>query len=133
MDGFDQDKADGECDEGAVIARGFLAAERDAFEALEFADGLLDARSRFVEDFWEESGSVMTGQTPRLRTPSRLDLASSVMAARDCSPKGGRPNSADFHRNQRSSGECRFKPLTRCAHRLPKPTALTLESDGSSG
>ena len=58
MDGFDQDEAEGERDEGTVIARSLLATKGDALEALEFADGLLDARPRFVEDFREESGSV---------------------------------------------------------------------------
>ena len=58
VDGFDQDEAEGERDEGTVIARSLLATKCDALEALEFADGLLDARPRFVEDFREESGSV---------------------------------------------------------------------------
>ena len=58
MDGFDQDHAEGERDEGTVIARSLLATKGDALEALEFADGLLDARPRFIEDFREESGSV---------------------------------------------------------------------------
>ena len=58
VDGFDQDDAEGERDEGTVIARSLLATKGDALEALEFADGLLDARPRFVEDFREESGSV---------------------------------------------------------------------------
>ena len=58
MDGFDQDEAEGERDEGTVIARSLLATKGDALEALEFADGLLDARPRFVEDFREESGSL---------------------------------------------------------------------------
>ena len=56
VDGFDQDEAEGERDEGTVIARSLLATKGDALEALEFADGLLDARPRFVEDFREESG-----------------------------------------------------------------------------
>ena len=58
MDGFDQDEAEGERDEGTVIAGSLLATKGDALEALEFADGLLDTRPRFVEDFREESGSV---------------------------------------------------------------------------
>ena len=49
VDGFDQDEAEGERDEGTVIARSLLATKGDALEALEFADGLLDARPRFVE------------------------------------------------------------------------------------
>ena len=58
VDGFDQDEAEGERDEGTVIARSLLATKGDALEALEFADGLLDARPRFVDDFREESWSV---------------------------------------------------------------------------
>ena len=42
VDGFDQNEAEGERDEGTVIARGLLA-KGDALETLEFADGLLDA------------------------------------------------------------------------------------------
>jgi hypothetical protein len=48
VDGFDQDEAEGEGDEGTVIARSLLATKGDALEALEFADGLLDARPRFA-------------------------------------------------------------------------------------
>ncbi|MGA7454783.1 MAG: hypothetical protein WBW73_27220, partial [Rhodoplanes sp.] len=39
VDGFDQDEAEGERDEGTVIARSLLATKGDALEALEFADG----------------------------------------------------------------------------------------------
>ena len=56
MDGFDQDEGAGEGDEGSVVLRGLLASQCDAFEALELADGLLDAGSAFVEHFGEEGG-----------------------------------------------------------------------------
>jgi hypothetical protein len=38
VDGFDQDEAEYESDEGAVIACSLLAAESDPFEPLEFAE-----------------------------------------------------------------------------------------------
>jgi hypothetical protein len=92
VDGFNQDEAECQGYEGSVVLRGLLASECDAFEALEFADGLLDACPRLVEYFRKNAGlSIafdlygMTGQMPRLRAPSRLALASyplSVMAAR---------------------------------------------------
>ena len=67
MDGFDQDEGAGEIDEGSEVLRGFLAAQSDAFEALEFADALLDPGSPFVEDAGKESGSF-----------------GNVLAVRDC-------------------------------------------------
>ena len=88
VDGFNQDEAECQGYEGSVVLRGLLASECDAFEALEFADGLLDACPRLVEYFRKECRFDlygMTGQMPRLRAPSRLALASyplSVMAAR---------------------------------------------------
>ena len=81
--GFDRDEAECQGYEGSVVLRGLLASECDAFEALEFADGLLDACPRLVEYFRKECRSIdrvdlygMTGQMPRLRAPSRLALAS---------------------------------------------------------
>jgi len=50
VDGFDQDKGADEGDEGSEVLRGFLAAQGDAFEALDFADALLDAGAPLVED-----------------------------------------------------------------------------------
>ena len=58
VDGFDQDEAESESDEGSVILRGLLASECDALEALKFADGLLDACPRLVEYFRKERRSV---------------------------------------------------------------------------
>lgn len=56
--------------------RGFFAAQGDAFEALELADGLLDPSAAFVEDAGKESGSF-----------------GGVLAVRDCradaAPAGG--------------------------------------------
>ena len=49
MDGFDQDEGSGECDEGAEVCGGLFAAQGDAFEAFELADGLFDARPSSVE------------------------------------------------------------------------------------
>ena len=54
MDGFCPDKGASEGDEGGKVLRGFLAAQRDPLEALEFADGLLDAGAAFIERAWEE-------------------------------------------------------------------------------
>ena len=56
MDGFDQDKGAGERDEGGEVLRGLLAAQGDAFEALDLADGLLDAGARLVEGAGKEFG-----------------------------------------------------------------------------
>jgi hypothetical protein len=58
VDGFDQDEAESKSHEGTVVARGLLASERDALEALEFADRLFDACPCLVECFREEGGSV---------------------------------------------------------------------------
>ena len=58
VDGFNQDEAECKGDEGSVVLRGLLASERDAFEALEFADGLLDACPRLVEYFRKECRSI---------------------------------------------------------------------------
>lgn len=49
VDGFDQDKAGCEVNEGQEVGCGFFAAWRDPFEALELADRLLDARSSLVK------------------------------------------------------------------------------------
>ncbi len=58
VDGFNQDEAECQGYEGSVVLRGLLASERDAFEALEFADGLLDACPRLVEYFRKECRSI---------------------------------------------------------------------------
>jgi len=57
VDGFDQDQPASKSDEGTIAVGGLLAAEGDALEALQFADGLLDAGAGSVEYFWEEGRS----------------------------------------------------------------------------
>ena len=56
--GFDRDEAECQGYEGSVVLRGLLASECDAFEALEFADGLLDACPRLLEYFRKECRSI---------------------------------------------------------------------------
>jgi hypothetical protein len=56
VDGFYQDEGAGERDEGGEVLLGFLAAQGDAFEALDFADSLLDAGAALVEGLGKESG-----------------------------------------------------------------------------
>src|SRR4051794_28772801 len=58
VDGFDDDEAEGESHEGSEVLVGFLATERDALEALELADQLLDAGAGAVERLRKESGPV---------------------------------------------------------------------------
>ncbi len=84
VDGFYQDKGADEANEGSEVLRGFLAAQGDAFEALDFADGLLDAGAPLVEDPGKEGGlcegirAVRNGGTDAApaRAASRLALAS---------------------------------------------------------
>lgn len=59
VDGFDQDEAAGEGDEGAVVPGGLFAAKGDAFESLELSEGLLDAGAGLVERLGEEGGLVL--------------------------------------------------------------------------
>jgi hypothetical protein len=59
VDGFDEDKSEGESDKGSEVPGRFLAAERDALEALQFADQLLDAGARPIERLRKESGRVL--------------------------------------------------------------------------
>jgi hypothetical protein len=54
VDGFCPDKGASEGNESGEVLGGFLAAQRDSFEALELADGLLDAGAGFVERTREE-------------------------------------------------------------------------------
>ena len=55
VDGFDEDERQCEGDERAVVLCRFLASECDAFEALELADGLLDAGAAPIDRFGKES------------------------------------------------------------------------------
>ena len=59
VDEFDQAKAGGEADDGSEVSFGLFAAERDALEALEPSDALLDARASLVEGACEEGGLVL--------------------------------------------------------------------------
>jgi len=58
VDGFDQDERAGKRNKGREILGGLLAAQSDAFEALELAVALLDAGSPLVEDPGKEGGLV---------------------------------------------------------------------------
>ena len=58
MDGFDDDEAEGESDEGSEVLVGFLAPEGDALEALELANQLLDAGAGAVKRLRKESWPV---------------------------------------------------------------------------
>ena len=59
VDGFDDDEAESEGDDRAEVLGGFLASECDTLEALEFADGLLNASPRPVERLGEERRPVL--------------------------------------------------------------------------
>ena len=59
MDGFDEDEAEGEGNNGAVVLGRLLAAERHALEALELTNELLDAGTSSVECSWEECRLVL--------------------------------------------------------------------------
>jgi hypothetical protein len=83
VDGFDQDEAESERDERAVILRRLFAPKGDTLEALELVDRLFNACSRIVECFREESGMSLVldrygiaGHIPRCRAASRFDLES---------------------------------------------------------
>src|SRR5436305_12451574 len=58
VDGFDQDEAEGDGDEGTEVLCCLLASKRDPLEALELADRLFDARPRLVERFREVNRTV---------------------------------------------------------------------------
>src|SRR3954464_15900642 len=63
VDGFDDDEAKSECDEGSEVRVRFLAAERNALEALELADEVFDASAGPVERLREEARPVL-GRCP---------------------------------------------------------------------
>ena len=58
MDGFDQDDSEDEGEERGEVDGCFLAAQRDALEALDLADGDFNARPPGVEDFRKEPRPV---------------------------------------------------------------------------
>ena len=51
VDGFDDDEAKSECDEGSEVLARFLAAERQALEALQLTHKLLDTGASPIEGF----------------------------------------------------------------------------------
>jgi hypothetical protein len=59
VDGFDDDEAKSECDEGSEVLVRFLAAERNSLEALELADKLFDAGASPIERLREEARPVL--------------------------------------------------------------------------
>lgn len=59
MDGFDEDEAQGEGDDGSEAAFGLLAAQGDALEPLQFSKALLDAGTAPVKRLREEGRPVL--------------------------------------------------------------------------
>src|SRR3954451_5092599 len=59
VDGFDDDEAQSECDEGSEVPVRFLATERNALEALELADEVFDAGAGAIERLREERRPVL--------------------------------------------------------------------------
>ena len=59
VDGFDEDEAESEGDNCAVVWGGLLAAQRHTLEALELANELLDAGASPVKRFREEPWPVL--------------------------------------------------------------------------
>jgi hypothetical protein len=59
VDGFDQDGCSGEGDDGCEVSLGLFATQGDTLEALELADGLLDAGAPAIEGFREEAWLVL--------------------------------------------------------------------------
>ena len=61
VDGFDEDEAECEGDDRAVVLCGLLTSERNPLEALQLAHGLLNAGATSVEQLREESRPVLGG------------------------------------------------------------------------
>src|SRR3954464_8455611 len=59
VDGFDDDEAKSECDEGCKVLVRFLATERNALEALELADEVFDTGAGSIECLREERWPVL--------------------------------------------------------------------------
>jgi hypothetical protein len=73
VDGFDQDEAESERNERAVILRRLLASKCDTLEPFELADRLFDACPCFVEYFRQEGGHILgVGSIRDCRTYSAL-------------------------------------------------------------
>jgi hypothetical protein len=65
MDGFDQDKTAGSVDNSIVALVGLVASHRDAFEAFQFTNGLLDPGSSFIKQLRKETRAVFGVGTMR--------------------------------------------------------------------
>ena len=59
MDGFNQHQPACKTDDGGVADVGLFAAHGDAFEPLELADSLFDARPESIETLWKEAASLL--------------------------------------------------------------------------
>src|SRR3954469_16866746 len=59
VDGFEDDEAKSECDEGCKVLVRFLATERNALEALELADEVFDTGAGSIECLREERWPVL--------------------------------------------------------------------------
>jgi len=59
VDGFNQHQPACKTDDGGVADVGLFAAHGDAFEPLELADGLFDARPEFIETLGKEAASLL--------------------------------------------------------------------------
>ena len=59
MDGFNQHQTARKTDDGRVADIGLLAPHGDAFEPLELADCLFDARPQFIEALREKTSSLL--------------------------------------------------------------------------
>jgi hypothetical protein len=68
VDGFDEDEAEGEGDEGAIVLRRILAAERHALEAFELTTELVETDTSPVERFHEEGGGFLTRPQKKPKT-----------------------------------------------------------------
>ena len=84
VDGFDQDEGSGKCDERAEVCGGLFAAQGDAFEAFELADGLLDAGPSPVEGpcepLWAVFGVLPVGNDGQgALSPSALAIFGAVI------------------------------------------------------
>ena len=84
MNGFEDDEPAGECDEACFIVCGFLAAERDASEAFEFAESLFDAGAGAIEPSSEE-GRLRLGVD--FERSHRSDAAALAAGCDDYHPK----------------------------------------------
>ena len=65
VDGFNQHQPACKTDDGGVADVGLFAAHGDAFEPLELADGLFDARPEFIETLGKEAASLLGVFTTR--------------------------------------------------------------------